>query len=315
MERLEVKESQDLKRLDIVLSSHGKIGSRSMAQRLIRQGKVQLNQSSENLTPKRIMRKGDLITFNLEREYDSEIKAIRFPLDIVYEDESLIVLNKPRGMVVHPSFGHRDDTLVNYLLYHCALSSVYESRPGIVHRIDKDTSGLLVVAKDDLAHIDLARQFFDHSITREYQALAWGTFNQPKGLIDKPLGRHPVNRKKRSVVSSGKRALTHYRVLEDFKIISLVQCGLETGRTHQIRVHLSSLGHPIVGDALYGSFRNDGQRLKDPLKEKVKALKGQALHAKSLGFVHPKTKQKLEFESQLPADFDEILSGLREVSA
>lgn len=231
-----------------------------------------------------------------------EVDPEDIPLDIIYEDEDIIVVNKPQGMVVHPAPGNYTGTLVNALLYHCKdLSGINGViRPGIVHRIDKDTSGILVVAKNDEAHNNLAAQFKEHSIKREYYALVNGKFVNTRGTIDKPLGRNKKDRLKIAIVEDGKRAVTHYEVLEQYNTnISLVKCTLETGRTHQIRVHMASIGHPLIGDALYG------------LKKQKFNLIGQALHAKTLGFIHPRFSTYIEFNSELPEYYNKLLKELR----
>ncbi|MDU1313217.1 MAG: RluA family pseudouridine synthase [Clostridium septicum] len=231
-----------------------------------------------------------------------EVDPEDIPLDIIYEDEDIIVVNKPQGMVVHPAPGNYTGTLVNALLYHCKdLSGINGViRPGIVHRIDKDTSGILVVAKNDEAHNNLAAQFKEHSIKREYYALVNGKFVNTRGTIDKPLGRNKKDRLKIAIVEDGKRAVTHYEVLEQYNTnISLLKCTLETGRTHQIRVHMASIGHPLIGDALYG------------LKKQKFNLIGQALHAKTLGFIHPRFSTYIEFNSELPEYYNKLLKELR----
>lgn len=231
-----------------------------------------------------------------------EVDPEDIPLDIIYEDEDIIVVNKPQGMVVHPAPGNYTGTLVNALLYHCKdLSGINGViRPGIVHRIDKDTSGILVVAKNDEAHNNLAAQFKEHSIKREYYALVNGKFVNTRGTIDKPLGRNKKDRLKIAIIEDGKRAVTHYEVLEQYNAnISLVKCTLETGRTHQIRVHMASIGHPLIGDALYG------------LKKQKFNLIGQALHAKTLGFIHPRLNTYIEFNSELPEYYNKLLKELR----
>ena len=223
-------------------------------------------------------------------------------LNILYEDNDVIVVNKDKGIVVHPAPGNYNGTLVNGLLYHCTdLSGINGViRPGIVHRIDKDTSGVLVIAKNDEAHNSLAEQFKEHSIKREYYALVEGRFSTLEGIVDKPLGRDKKDRIKMSIREDGKRAVTHYEVLEQYdKGVALVKCTLETGRTHQIRVHMASIGHPLVGDPIYGYKR---QKFN---------IDGQALHAKTLGFIHPTTKEYIEFDSDLPQYFTELLNKLR----
>ena len=224
-------------------------------------------------------------------------------LNIVYEDEDVIVLNKPQGVVVHPAPGNYSGTLVNGLLYHCKdLSGINGViRPGIVHRIDKDTSGILVIAKNDDAHNHLAKQFKDHSIKREYYALVEGKFSKIEGTVDKPIVRNKKDRLKMAIVEDGKRAVTHYNVLEQYNNgTALVKCTLETGRTHQIRVHMAYIGHPLVGDPLYNSNK----------KQKFK-LQGQVLHAKTLGFIHPRSNEYIEFDSELPKYYLELLENIR----
>ncbi len=225
------------------------------------------------------------------------------PLDIVYEDESILIVNKPKGMVVHPARGHADGTLVNAVMFHCgsALAAGDDPlRPGIVHRIDQDTTGLLVVCKTDRAQRSLAQQLQEHSITRQYRAIVHGNIKQDEGTVDAPIGRHPTDRLKMAVAKGGRRAVTHYRVLERFGSYTYIACELETGRTHQIRVHMSSIGHPVLGDAVYG-----------PAKCPVKGLQGQTLHAMTLGFVHPATGETVSFEAPLPEYFEKLLEKLR----
>ncbi len=232
------------------------------------------------------------------------------PLPIVYEDEHLLVIDKPAGLVVHPAAGNRDGTLVNALLHHCggSLSGIGGvARPGIVHRIDKDTSGLLVIAKHDKAHVGLAKQFADHSIDRRYLAIVSGVPRQAEGAVDAPLARSPQNRKKIAIVSAGKgkRAVTHWKRLELLNDAALVECRLETGRTHQVRVHMASIGHPLVGDPVYGRGKSVHRKLLNQLD-----FKRQALHAAHLGFIHPVTKGRLSFDSALPSDMQELFTAL-----
>jgi 23S rRNA pseudouridine1911/1915/1917 synthase len=230
------------------------------------------------------------------------------PLPIVYEDEHLLVVDKPAGLVVHPAAGNRDGTLVNALLHHCggSLSGIGGvARPGIVHRIDKDTSGLLVVAKHDKAHEGLAKQFADHSIDRRYLAIVSGVPRQAEGRVDAPLARSPQNRKKIAIVSKGRRAVTHWKRLDILSDAALVECRLETGRTHQVRVHMASIGHPLVGDPVYGRGKSVHRDLLNQLD-----FKRQALHAAHLGFVHPVTKGRLSFDSALPSDMQELFNAL-----
>jgi 23S rRNA pseudouridine1911/1915/1917 synthase len=226
------------------------------------------------------------------------------PLDIVYEDEDVVVVNKPVGMVVHPAAGHTDGTLVNALLYHCgkSLSGINGVlRPGIVHRIDRDTSGLLIVAKNDAAHLALARQLEDHSLCRTYEAIVVGGFREEEGTVDAPIARNPRERKRMAVVPTGKRAVTHWRVVERFQGYTWVECQLETGRTHQIRVHIAHIGRPLLGDTVYGS------------KKPYPGLAGQCLHAARLRFVHPTTNQLMELEAPLPEYFTSVAEKLRKL--
>ena len=230
-----------------------------------------------------------------------EIEPENIPLDIIYEDDDIIVVNKPKGMVVHPAAGHYSGTLVNALMYHCKdnLSGINGvSRPGIVHRIDMNTTGVLVTCKNDFAHSRIAAQLAVHDITRKYNAIVWNPFSVESGTVDAPLARSRKDRKKVAIDQSGRRAVTHYRVLKNFKQFAHVECQLETGRTHQIRVHMSSIGHPLLGDDVYGSG-------KSPYN-----ITGQALHARVLGFVHPRTGKYMEFEAPLPDYFQKILNDL-----
>lgn len=287
-------------RIDKYLSMMIEGKSRSFLQGLIDEEKVLINGKAIKSNYK--LKKGDVIEVTLPEPIELDVKAEKIAINIVYEDEDVIVVNKEKGMVVHPAPGNYTGTLVNALLYHCKdLSGINGViRPGIVHRIDKDTSGILVIAKNDEAHNFLAAQFKEHSIKREYYALVEGKFSKMEGTIDKPLGRHKKERIKMAIVEDGRRAVTHYNVLEQYnKGVSLVKCTLETGRTHQIRVHMSSIGHPLVGDLVYGSKR-----------PKIN-IQGQALHAKTLGFIHPRTKEYMEFTSELPEYFAELLNRLR----
>jgi 23S rRNA pseudouridine1911/1915/1917 synthase len=287
-------------RIDKFLSNVIENKSRSYFQGLIEENKVTVNDKVIKSNYK--LRVGDEIKVILPEPVQLDVKAEKLDLNIIYEDSDVVIINKERGVVVHPAPGNYTGTLVNGLLYHCDdLSGINGViRPGIVHRIDKDTSGILVIAKNDEAHNSLALQFKNHSIKREYYALVEGKFSKLVGTIDKPLGRHKKERVKRAIVEDGKRAVTHYEVLEQYdKGISLVKCTLETGRTHQIRVHMASIGHPLIGDTLYGSK-----------KQKIN-LEGQALHAKTLGFIHPTTKEYMEFDSELPEYFKSLLDILR----
>lgn len=256
---------------------------------------------------------------------ESHLRGQDLPLTIVFEDAHLLVLDKPAGLVVHPAPGHADGTLVNALIAHCgqSLSGIGGvRRPGIVHRLDKDTSGLLVVAKTDAAHQALSALFADHgrtgSLVREYRAFVWGAPAMPMGAVDAPLGRHPQSREKMAVVDAarGRHAVTHWRVIERLGPVSLIACRLETGRTHQIRVHLAHIGHPLLGDAVYGSgFKTKAARLSAPAQAALKSLGRQALHAAALGFEHPITGEELMFESPIPEDLSRLAAALKAPAA
>ena len=300
MEELHFNADITGERIDKFLDGRIESLSRSYIQKLIKEKKILVNQLPVKANYK--LTTGDTIILQIPDPEPLDIQPENIPLDILYEDDDILVVNKPKGMVVHPAPGNYKGTLVNALLYHCGdLSGINGViRPGIVHRIDKDTSGILVIAKNDAAHNFLAEQFKDHSIRREYYALVEGRFNKKEGTIDKPLGRHKKERIKMAIVDDGKRAVTHYEVLEEYnKGVTLVKCTLETGRTHQIRVHMASIGHPLVGDLVYGHN-----------KQKIK-IEGQALHAKTLGFIHPSTREYMEFNSELPDYFNDILRELR----
>ena len=275
--------------------------TRSYLQKLLKDGSVQMNGKPVKASTKTAV--GAVIALTIPEPEEPEILPENIPLDILYEDSDVILINKPKNMVVHPAAGHYTGTLVNALMYHCrgALSGINGVlRPGIVHRIDKDTTGVLIVCKNDRAHNALAEQLKEHSITRKYRAIVCGNLKEDEGTVDAPLGRHPQDRKKMAIVrSGGKRAVTHYRVLERFGNDTYIECQLETGRTHQIRVHMASLGHPLLGDEIYG-------RAKSPFK-----LEGQTLHAMVLGFIHPTTGEYMEFEAPLPEYFEKLLEKLR----
>ncbi|MDD2498248.1 MAG: RluA family pseudouridine synthase [Desulfitobacteriaceae bacterium] len=295
-----VSDSETGKRLDIFLVSHLPELSRSRIQKLIKEGEALVNGTA--VKPNYTIEMGDEIKISLPEPKELEVKAEEIPFEIIYEDHDLIVVNKPQGMVVHPAAGNWQGTLVNALLYHCQdLSGINGVlRPGIVHRIDKDTSGLLVVAKNDLTHMNLAEQIKAHTITRVYHAIVCGVMAEPAGIIEAPIGRHPVQRKKMAVVlKNGRHAVTRYHVLERFQGFTWVEVRLETGRTHQIRVHMSYLGYPVAGDPLYGQ------------KKENLGLKGQALHARVLGFHHPRSGEYMEFTAPLPKYFEELLQKLR----
>ncbi len=288
-------------RLDSFLSLALPDVTRSRLQQLLEAGCVRLRDGS---IPKknRKVSAGECYTVTLPEAAPAEIPAENIPLDIVYEDDELIVLNKPKNMVVHPAPGHSSGTLVNALMYHCgdSLSGIGGlQRPGIVHRLDKDTSGLMLAAKTDRAHQSLSAQLSDRSLSRVYQALLRGTPRQSEGLVDAPIGRHPTERKKMAVSRDGGRpARTRYQVLEVFRGYSLVQCRLETGRTHQIRVHMAHIGHPVAGDGVYGGGNPMG-------------LDSQCLHAKAIRFRHPVSGEEMAFESELPLQFRQVLESLR----
>lgn len=294
-----VAEENENTRLDLYLRLQFEDKSRSFLQGLIEKESIKVNGKLKKCNYK--LKKNDKVEIEFKEPIALEVVGEDIPLDVLYEDSDVIVVNKPKGMVVHPAIGNTNGTLVNALLNHCKdLSGINGViRPGIVHRIDKDTSGILIVAKNDFAHNKLAEQFKDHSIVRLYTALTEGIIKSEKGTIDEPLGRHPVDRLKVAIVKDGRRAVTHFKVLERFNANTLIQCQLETGRTHQIRVHMNHIGYPLVGDLAYG--------LK---KQKIK-IQGQLLHAKTLGFIHPTINEYMEFESPLPDYFEKIVANLR----
>ena len=297
---LKVTEDNNGERIDKYLSTVIEGKTRSFIQGLIEDKAITVNGKIVKSNYK--LKTNDEIVVILPEPIELDVKAENIDLNIVYEDSDVIVVNKPKNMVVHPAPGNYTGTLVNGLLYHCKdLSGINGViRPGIVHRIDKDTTGILVIAKNDEAHNSLAKQFKDHSIKREYYALVEGRFSKESGTVDKPLGRNKKDRLKMDIVEEGRRAVTHYEVLEQYdKGVSLIKCTLETGRTHQIRVHMASIGHPLVGDQTYG-FK----------KQKFK-IEGQALHAKTLGFIHPSTGEYIEFTSDLPEYFEKLIKKLR----
>lgn len=288
--------------------------SRSQIQRLIKTGCVTLEEN-EIIDCSYKVKIGDVFQIEIPPPVEATPEPQDIPLDIVYEDNDLIVVNKPAGMTVHPAPGAYDKTLVNALLYHCRdnLSGVGGvKRPGIVHRIDKETSGLLVVAKNDIAHVGLSEQFFNHSIERTYFALTYSLLNPLHGTITGNIARSNFDRKKMALVENGgKHAVTHYKTIETFgTYASLVQCNLETGRTHQIRVHLSSKGCALIGDKVYIKSHKSGLRMPESAKNLINSFSRQALHAATLGFIHPVTKQQLQFSSPLPNDFQNLLDNL-----
>lgn len=295
----EVRESDSGKRLDVFLAGEAEDCTRSHIQKLVGEGLASVNGAAVRASYK--VKQGDLVRLEVPEPEGMETKAEKISLDIYYEDSDVIVLNKPRGMVVHPAAGNYTGTVVNALLYHCRdLSGINGVlRPGIVHRLDKDTSGLIMVAKNDAAHAGLAQQLKDRLITRIYLALVHGKVKEAAGVIDAPIGRDPKNRQRMAVVhKNSKHAVTNYRVLSRYAGYTYLQLQLETGRTHQIRVHLSYIGHPVVGDLKYGPARPHYN------------LEGQFLHAAVIGFKHPRTDVYLEFEAPLPVELDTILHGL-----
>lgn len=292
------------KRLDVFVSEYAGV-SRSHAQVLIENELVLINGKTQAKNYR--LREGDEIEIEAMPVKELSAEAENIPLDIVYEDDELIVINKPSGMVVHPAVGNESGTLVNALLYHCkgSLSGINGVvRPGIVHRIDKDTSGLLVVAKTDEAHIFLSSLLKEHGIKRVYHAIVTGHMPSDRGTVNAPIARHPQDRKKMAVIAGGREAITHYEVVRDFTSFSHLRIELETGRTHQIRVHTSYLGHPIIGDTVYGGGKTQFERMH------AKYLSGQCLHAKELSFPHPKTKEIMHFEVDFPSEFSHLLNIL-----
>ena len=297
MNRLTLTADRPGERADALLARLVPDLTRSAAQKLLERGAVTLNgrpvRKNDRPAP------GDVLEVVLPDPEPIDVRPQDIPLDVVYEDGDVIVVNKPVGLVVHPAPGHPDGTLVNALLYHCgtSLSGINgELRPGIVHRIDRDTSGLIIAAKNDRAHLALAAQLQDHSLARTYEAVAVGGLREDSGTVDAPIGRHPVDRKKMAIDrKNGREAVTHWTVLARYPGYTHVECRLETGRTHQIRVHLASIGHPLLGDTVYGA------------KKPVPGLAGQCLHARRLRFVHPATGEPVELECPLPAWFQEVL--------
>lgn len=287
-------------RIDKFISENADGITRSATAKLIEDGNVTVD--GKEISKNYKCKENDEITVFIPDAKPLEARAEKIPLDIAYEDSDLLVVNKPKGMVVHPAAGNYDGTLVNALLYHCdgSLSGINGViRPGIVHRIDKDTSGLLIVAKNDFAHIHLAEQIKDHSFHRAYQAVVYGNIREDSGTVNQPIGRNPNDRKKMAVtLKNSKNATTHYEVINRFGDFTHIRCILETGRTHQIRVHMAYIGHPLAGDMVYGP------------KKVIKSLEGQCLHAGEIGFVHPRTGQYMEFKSELPDYFKTFLARL-----
>lgn len=299
-----VDENNSKNRIDKFLADNIDEITRSAVAQLIEKGNVKVNDKLINKNYK--LKLSDSIEITIPDPVEYEAKAEDIELDIVYEDDDLIVVNKPKGMVVHPAVGNYSGTLVNALLYHCKdnLSGINGVlRPGIVHRIDKNTSGLLIVAKNDKSHKHLAEQIKEHSFTREYEAVVVGNLKDDKGTVNAPIGRHHTERKKMTVTErNSKNAVTHYEVIARYKGYTHIKCNLETGRTHQIRVHMAYLGHPVAGDDVYG------------LKKEKLNFTGQCLHAKKIGFIHPSTNEYLEFNSSLPEYFNTFLNKLKNIS-
>lgn len=294
-----VSDEDELIRIDKYISITSPDLTRSRIQNLISDGNITVNGKSIKANYK--VRENDHIEILVPDAVPANIPAEDIPLNIVYEDDDILIVNKEKGMVVHPAPGHYTNTLVNALMYHCKdnLSGINgELRPGIVHRIDMDTTGLLIVCKNDKSHNFIANQLKEHSITRKYQAIVYNSFKDDEGVVEGNIGRHPNDRKKMTITPNGKRAVTHYKVIKKLGKYTLVECQLETGRTHQIRVHMSSINHPLLGDEVYGPKLC-------PYK-----LQGQVLHAKTIGFIHPTTNEYMEFDSELPEYFCKLIATL-----
>ena len=286
-------------RLDAFLSADGAL-TRSQAARLIAEGRVRVNGKPAAKSAR--LSGGETVTVDVPQLRETALPPQDIPLDVVYEDDDVIVVNKPTGLVVHPAPGHPDGTLVNALLHHCgdSLSGIGgEKRPGIVHRIDRDTSGLIIAAKNDAAHLALSAQLKDHSLSRTYECLVTGNMKQDSGTVDAPIGRSSADRKKMAVVPTGRRAVTHWEVVARYPGVTHLRCRLETGRPHQIRVHMAYIGHPILGDTVYGA------------KKPVPGLTGQCLHATGLRFIHPRTGEPVELHCPLPPEFTAMLQKLQ----
>lgn len=300
MEEWIVTKEQAGYRIDKMLSEQLEEFTRSFIQKLFASEHIMVNH--RKVKPSYKVAEGDVVQISIPEAEEVEIVPESIPLDILYEDKDVILINKPKGMVVHPAAGHYSGTLVNALLYHCTdLSGINGVlRPGIVHRIDMDTTGVIIACKNDFAHNGIAEQLKEHSITRRYEAIVYGNLREEGGCINVPIGRHPNDRKKMAInYKNGKEAVTHYRVLERFGTYTWIECRLETGRTHQIRVHMASIGHPLLGDTVYG-----------PSKSSF-SLQGQCLHAYVLGFVHPRTGEYMEFTAKHPEYFEKLLTTLR----
>ena len=302
MATYEVREDEACLRVDAYLANLDETHSRSFYSKLIKEGQLSVN-SKVVTKPSFVLSEGDVVEIDIPEPKPLEVLAEDIPLDILYEDDDVIIVNKPKGMVVHPADGHANGTLVNALLFHCrdSLSGINGIlRPGIVHRIDMNTTGSLIVCKNDLAHNKIAEQIKVHSINRIYLGIVHGNLKEDSGTIDAPIARSKTDRKKMAIVEGGKEAITHYRVLERLNGYTFCEFKLETGRTHQIRVHMASLHHPLLGDEVYG-----------PKKCPIKGLEGQTLHAWKIGFVHPTTGEYMEFEAPIPDYFQKLLNKLK----
>ncbi len=301
-EQFEVQMDQENTRLDKYLSMIYPDSSRASFQKLIKNGDVLVNGRVQKASY--LIHAEDLVSVSIPEAASTAIVPEDIPLDILYEDEDLLIVNKPKGMVVHPSAGHYSGTLVNAVMYHCkdSLSGINgEIRPGIVHRIDKDTTGSLIVCKNDQSHVKIAEQIKEHSVNRIYVGIVCGNLKEDEGTVEGAIGRHPTQRKKMAInEKNGKPAITHFRIQERFSNFTFVRFRLETGRTHQIRVHMASIGHPLLGDELYGGARSGFQQLQ-----------GQTLHAETIGFIHPSTGEYMEFSAPLPDYFEKLLKQFR----
>lgn len=298
---MEITPEMEGERIDKCISNYLESLSRSYIQKIIKDGKAYVNDAVVKANYK--VKVDDKVQFEIPNCEEPDIPPQDIPLDILYEDKDILIVNKPKDMVVHPAPGHYEGTLVNAIMFHCKdeLSGINGVlRPGIVHRIDKDTTGSIIICKNDEAHRKIARQLKEHSITRKYRAIVYGRIMEEEGTVNAPIGRHPTDRKKMAInEKNGKPAVTHYKVLERFDKYTYIECQLETGRTHQIRVHMTSIGHPLLGDEVYGNA-------KCPFK-----LEGQTLHAMTIGFIHPTTGEYVEYEAPLPEYFEHLLQILR----
>ena len=298
---MEITPEMEGERIDKCISNYLESLSRSYIQKIIKDGKAYVNDAVVKANYK--VKVDDKVQFEIPDCEEPDIPPQDIPLDILYEDKDILIVNKPKDMVVHPAPGHYEGTLVNAIMFHCKdeLSGINGVlRPGIVHRIDKDTTGSIIICKNDESHRKIARQLKEHSITRKYRAIVYGRIMEEEGTVNAPIGRHPTDRKKMAInEKNGKPAVTHYKVLERFDKYTYIECQLETGRTHQIRVHMTSIGHPLLGDEVYGNA-------KCPFK-----LEGQTLHAMTIGFIHPTTGEYVEYEAPLPEYFEHLLQILR----